>query len=283
MDPDARNESVPDGLLDAVAEANHETFTKNGTPGRSETDPARQGTDAKTKTATKQTTKTDSDEGDADNEEGLDIQDFSRQPVPSQQTDDSDATSQSTDSGANTNTETNTEAEIDWTTTLPPAPAEIELTPPKPDENGQIDPLEYTNYVKELAKHEMRLESYNTMVTTKAFDEVERILPEVKTNPGLATIIRNSFLANNDPVEMVNVAKELKGLFSGKQAEAAATATKNAKTSIEIQKNSTVETKGATQKKTDTTSTSNLDKRLARNDTSAFEELMNDWQAKKLV
>ena len=44
MDPNAgNNESVNDGIFSAVAEANHETYQRNGTPEKAQVDPAATG------------------------------------------------------------------------------------------------------------------------------------------------------------------------------------------------------------------------------------------------
>ena len=68
------NESVSDGIFEAVAEANHETYQRNGTPEKSSTDPAATGvTGGGTPTKQKPTQTADPAE-EGDNVNGLDTQ-----------------------------------------------------------------------------------------------------------------------------------------------------------------------------------------------------------------
>lgn len=290
LDGEVRNESIPDGLLDAVSAQNRETYARNGTPERANTDPAATGqTGTQTKTQNKNLNTNEAaaqaiedpeeEEAGGDNAEGLDSQDYSHQvPATEEATEDNN---EATTDLSQTNTETNNtqSTDDDWKNSLPTAPVSFQLEPPKPDDLGQIDPLEYTTYVKEAAKAEMRQEQYNQTVITRSFEEAEKILPELKTNPVVQNLVRQSYLAqiaNGDPTVVVNIARDVKTLLGGAKAEGA----NNAKTSITIQKNATVETKGATQKKVTTPPKDKaLDKRLARNDTTAFEELMGGWMA----
>jgi hypothetical protein len=286
MDQDGpRNESVPEGLLAAVAEANHETYQKNGTPKRSETDPAATGaTGAQSEHKPKQTKQKPDEavddldeENGGDNADGLDSQSFSHdlETVEAETAEDNEAASEP----SQTNTENNAEVNDDWKNALPTAPAALTLEPPKPDEFGQIDPLEYTTYVTERAKAEMRQEQYSQLVITRSFEEAEKVLPELKTNPQVQALVRDTFyaqIANGDPTVVVEIARNIKSLLNGSKAQGA----QNTKTHIEVQKNAAVETKGATQKKATTpVKDKNLDKRLQKGDTSAFEELMNGWMS----
>lgn len=288
MDPNGRNESVPDGLIEAVASANHETYSKQGTPDKVAKDPAATGATGaqggvkplKPKTNT-ETEIDDAEEEDAgDNAEGLDEQDFSRQPVSSETTD--DETEATTTEPLQTNTETQTAEDDAWKKDLPSPPPEFKLTAPKPDEFGQIDPQDYTTYVTEKAKAEIRQESYNQLVVTRSFEEAEKVLPELKTNPVIQGLVRQTYLSqvySGEAPDVVKVARDIKSLLGGAKSEGV----QSAKTSITIQKNAAVETKGATQKKASPSKADNLVKRLAKNDTSAFEELMSDWQTNKKV
>jgi hypothetical protein len=286
MDQDGpRNESVPEGLLAAVAEANHETYQKNGTPKRSETDPAATGaTGAQSEHKPKQTKQKPDEavddldeENGGDNADGLDTQSFSHdlETVEAENAVEDEATTEP----SQTNTENNAEVNDDWKKTLPPTPAALTIEPPKPDEFGQIDPLDYTTYVTERAKAEMRAESYNQLVITRSFEEAEKVLPELKTDPNIQELVRDTFyaqIANGDPTVVVDIARKVKNLLGGAKAQGA----QNTKTHIEVQKNAAVETKGATQKKAVTPSKDkNLDKRLQKGDTTAFEELLSGWAA----
>jgi hypothetical protein len=288
MDQDGpRNESVPEGLLAAVAEANHETYVKNGTPKRSETDPAATGTTGAQSEHKPKPTKQKPDEAvedldeenGGDNADGLDTKVYSHDLATIQEQN-ATGEDEATTEPSQTNTETNTEVNDDWKKALPTAPAPLTLEPPKPDEYGQIDPLDYTTYVTERAKAEMRNESYNQMVITRSFEEAEKVLPELKTDPNIQELVRDTFyaqIANGDPTVVVDIARKVKALLGGAKAQGA----QNAKTHIEVQKNVTVESKGATQKKSVTTTPKdkNLDKRLQKGDVSAFEELMGNWMA----
>ena len=287
MDPNGRNETVPDGLIEAVASANHERYQKEGTPEKVAKDPAATGATGSqggvTKLA-KTNTETDIDdeqeENPGDNAEGLDEQDFSRQPVSS--TTEADTTDETSTDPSQTNTETQTADDDAWKQDLPTPPPEFTLTPPKPDEFGQIDPQDYTTYVTEKAKAEIRQESYNQLVVTRSFEEAEKVLPELKSNPVIQGLVRQTYLSqvySGEAPDVVGIARDIKSLLGGAKSEGV----QSAKTSITIQKNAAVETKGATQKKASPSKADNLAKRLAKNDTSAFEELMGDWQANKKV
>lgn len=285
MDPNGRNESVPDGLIEAVAAANHETYSKNGTPDKSASDPAANanitGAQNTHKPKTNKQTQTEETEEYEGDDEGLDTQDFSRKPVPSR------TEVEDTETGEPSKTETNTEAEkpsdYDWLAELPQAPEEKEILPPKPDEFGQIDPVEYADYLEARLDQKRKIDDHNRTVITKAFDAVEKILPEVKDTPSLQKVIRNTFLANSNPVEIVDLARELRTTLDGKTQAGKTQGIQNAKSSITIQKNAAVETKSPTQKTQTSSKNDTLAKRLAKNDTSAFEELMSDWQQNNKV
>lgn len=279
-----RNESVPEGLLDAVAAANRETNQKNGTPDKDAKDPAQNAEISgaqnthKPKTNKKQSDDFSEEEAEGD-DEGLDTQDFSHQPVPSR-TEVEDNTETGEPSKTETETEAETPSDYDWLAELPQAPEEVEIKPPTPDEFGQIDPVEYADYLEQRLDQKRKIDDHNRVVITKAFDAVEKILPEVKTTPSLQKVIRNTFFANNNPVEIVDLARELRTTLDGTSQKAKTAGIQSAKTSITVQKNAAVETKSPTKKTaTKTSKDQSLDRRLAKNDTSAFEELMGDWQA----
>ena len=268
MDPNAgNNESVNDGIFAAVAEQNHETYQRNGTPEKSTTDPAATGvTGGGTPTKQKNTKQTEADDDDGsyegDNAEGLDEQDFSRQPVPSTTEAEEETTDSTTDATSQTNTETDTVAD-DWKNSLPPDPGEFTLEPPKPDDYGQIDPKEYGDYIRAQIRHENRVEEYNAKLITATFDTVEKILPEIKDNAAYQAAIRNTYYGTLSADDTVNLAKELRASIDKVAGENKAAGVQSAKTSITIQKNAAVESKGATQKKSpDTSRSDNLTKRL---------------------
>lgn len=280
MDPNAgNNETVNDGVFTEIAAQNHESFAAKGVADRSATDPAATGqtgggTPTKQKTKTN-TTDEDDGEPEGDNAAGLDEQDFSRQPVPA--TTEPETTDEATGTEpSQTKTETNTEVDDNWKASLPPPPPEFNRPAPQPDEEGRIDPQEYTDYVTERAMAKMRTENYNHMVIDRSFEEAEKVLPEMKANPIVAGLVKNAYLANvysGQEADVVQIARDVKTLLAGSKADGV----QNAKVSITKQKNATVESKGSTQKKATPSKSDNLDRRLKANDNSAFEELMGDW------
>lgn len=283
MDPNAgNNESVNDGIFSEIASANHELYASRGQLDKAANDPAatgKVGGGTPTKTKTPKQTDADEDDGEAegDNAAGLDTQDFSRQPVPSIETEDTD---EATGEPSQTKTETQ-EADATvadtWKTNLPPDPGEFTVKPPTPDEFGQIDPVDYTDYLEAKILHRQKSEAYNDKVITATFDTVEKVLPEIKDNPAFQSAIRNTFYNTLSGDETVALAKELRATIDKVAGVSKAAGVQSAKTSITIQKNAAVETKGATHKKADTSKADNLTKRLKSNDTSAFEELMGNW------
>lgn len=282
MEPnESRNESVPDGLVDAVAANNHELYASRGQSDKAEKDPAATGASgAQNHHTAKQTEKQDknneaSDEEDAgDNANGTDSQDFSHQ-VPSK---DEDQAEETTDASSDvTSQEETTVDDTEWQKYLPARPADFELKAPEPDGLGRVDPDEYTNYLEKKVEYNADVKAYNRAVVTQAFEAAEKVLPELKTNVTLQNIVKQTYLADirdgKTDANPVTVARELKKAFDGKVAEGV----QNTQTHIEVQKNATVEKNGATKRKASTRKGDDFDRRLQRNDTSAFEDLMGQW------
>lgn len=280
MDNDGtRNESIADGLIDAVAESNHDLYTQMGRTDRAQSDPAATGaTGAQsdhTKTQTeKQRQKNESvEEGDAsDNAGGLDTQDYSRE----KRTESEEDTTQETEvtSQEDTSTEVDDKA---WQKDLPFAPGEFTVQPPQPDELGRVDADAYADYVEKRVEHNQQVKAYNKLVINKAFEAAEAVLPELKTNAALQNIIKQTYLseisAGNLDANPVAVARELRSFFDSKVAEGAS----NTRTQITIEKNASVEKTGAAKPKSTPKKDSNFERRLAKNDTAAFEELIGGW------
>jgi hypothetical protein len=268
------NESANDGIFDAIAEANHEVYASRGQLDKAAADPAATGTTGGgTPSKVKKQTSED-DEPEGDNAAGLDEQDFSREPVSSEV----EPEVTPTEEPKQTET-TQPEADFDWQEGLPPDPGEFTLKPPVPDpDTGLIDPEAYSNFIRAQVRHDAKLESYNDTLITKTFDAVDRILPEVKDNQALQAAIRSTYFSTLSPTETVAMAKGLRTTLDSLAGASKAAGAQSAKTSITVQKNATVESKGATQTKSPSTSKSDsLVKRLQKNDTSAFEELMGGW------
>jgi hypothetical protein len=225
-------------------------------------------TKPETKTETKTQTNTKSEEEvTPDEEQGTDTQDFSRETeTPTEP--------ETPEPAEPSQTETKTEPEPvndDWKLTLPPPPPAFAIPAPTPDEDGNISPEAYTEYVTEKAKAEMRQENYLQQVENRALDEAEKILPELKTNPLVRTMLQNTRVAqvvNGQEGDAVSAAREIRALLG----EAKASGANNAKTQITITKNAQVETPN-NQTKPQPSKADKLDKRLKAGDDSAFAEL----------
>lgn len=176
-----------------------------------------------------------------------------------------------------TETENNAEQPtVDWKQFLPQAPAPSNVQFPEPDEDGNVDPREYEDYIVGKAEDRLQQKIYAQAYENAALDEVEKILPEIKTNPAVRKLIENQRIAqvvSGDTGDVVEIAKQIKLMMSTSKAEGA----QNAKSSITIQKNAALET-GAGQTKTDTSKRDALEKRLKKGDDSAFAELFETWE-----
>lgn len=268
---ESRNESVADGLVDAVAEANREAR-----PERAATDPAATGAsgaqNAHTSTQTQKQEKKNeavAEEDDSDNADGEDTQDYSRE-IPTKAEEPTETTTTTEEPSQST-----TEVTEEWYKDLPAAPGEFEIQPPEPDELGQVDPNAVYDYLGQKFKHDQKVEAYNNAYITKSFEAAEAVLPELKTNKALQQMVKQTFISDptnpaNHPIE---IAKGLSEAFSAKASEGA----NNAKTQITIQKAATVEKTGASKPKSSPKKDENFERRLAKNDSSAFEELIGGW------
>lgn len=221
-----------------------------------------------------------------DEEEEPDTQDFSRTPA-----DEPEDTVEKPAATEPSKTETETpvaESEVEaWKKTLPSPPPAYAGKQPEVDEQGQITnmtPQEYTQYITEVAKADLRQEMYVSNVENQALDYAEKILPEIKTNPAVRQMVQNARVAsiiNGQQIDAVTAAlqvKEALGITTTKLAEAKAEGAQNAKTSITIQKNAAVETKGASQTKPQANRADKLAKRLKAGDNEAFVELFDGWE-----
>ena len=203
-------------------------------------------------------------------------------------TTETDATS--TDPNAPLKTETQTEVaeDFDFAATLPPAPQGYAGKVPEIDpETGQItnmNPVEYATYMRESTKAEMKLEGYNNFVEHAALDAAEKILPELKTNPAVRTLVENARVAGLYNGQMLNsfeaakLVRDALGLAPAKIADAKAQGAQNAKTSIEIQKNASLETSSSQKGNPTADRITTLQKRVQRGDDEAFVELLGLWE-----
>jgi hypothetical protein len=188
---------------------------------------------------------------------------------------------------AHSQTEESTEAEVDnWQETLPPPPQPYQGPQPEFDpETGTITnmtPAEYSRYMTEVAKAEMRQELYTSTVENRALDVAEQILPELKTNPAIRTMVENARVASiisGQQIDTVEAAKQVRdalGIAPERIKAAQAEGAQNAKASITVAKNAALETPSNAVPTEDTGA--ELIKRINRGDDEAFAELLGQWE-----
>ncbi len=173
--------------------------------------------------------------------------------------------------------QTEPKPEIDWTKFMTKPET---VVPPTPDENGNVDRDEWSAYLvakaKEEAKAELRAEDAIRTSVNRGLDQAEQILPEMKTNPKIAALVRDSAYARlidgQDP-DFTEAAKTIKELMGGVRAEA----TNNANVSVQTQQVAAVENGSSTQP-TGPDTGRDLADRINNNDQDAFVELIDEWQ-----
>lgn len=229
--------------------------------------------------------KTNTDEAPEDDEDKIiDEQDFSRPG----DTDEAPTETNTEPSQTETKTETQATPEIDWVATLPPPPPVYNGVKPEVDpETGQLKnmtALEYAQYIEDKTLNAQEHRNYARLVETKALEAAEQILPELKTNQAVRTLVENartaSIIDGNqiDSYEAAKLVREALGLAPAKIQAAKTEGIQSAKTSITVQKRAAVETTGATQKQAAPSKADKLSKRLKSGDDSAFEELFDIMQ-----
>lgn len=300
-------EDMLEGVLDIVdteepalhvTEAPKKETVKPETKTETKTETAEE---PKTETKTETKTKTEAPEAkEEDDEDVEDSQDFSRTlPDESESDSEDESTTEAPSNTETENTEVATTPEGDEVKfDLPPVP-QFNLQPPQYNELGQITnmtPQQYDQYIIEKAKYDIKMEGWVQNSENRALDAAEKILPQIKTSPAIRAMVENARTAsilNNQPInsfEAAKLVKEALGLTNVDQkiaqarTEGKAEGVKSAKVSIERQKAATVETKGSTTKKAETSPKDRqLTKRLQMGDDSAFAELLDQWdQAGKL-
>lgn len=176
-------------------------------------------------------------------------------------------------------TETKVPDPIDWTAFVPTLKTDVQ--PPTPDENGNVDREEWSQYLIDKAKAEIRSEEAQRASINRGLDQAETILPEMKTNPKVAELVRNAAYANlvqGQAPNFIGAAQTIKDLMGGIKAEA----TNNANVSITTQKVAAVETGAATMPEAENKGRALAD-RINSNDQDAFVELMDEWQKQGVV
>lgn len=192
-----------------------------------------------------------------------------------------------TETQTHSQTEESTEVAVDnWQEKLPPAPQPYQGPHPEYDqETGVITnmgPQEYQAYLRETMKADLRAENYASQVENVALDVAEQILPELKTNPAIRTMVENARVAsilNGQQIDTVEAAKQVRdalGIAPEKIESARQQGAQNAKVSIETQSRAALET-GSTQVQTVDPSV-DLVKRINRGDDEAFSSLLDMWE-----
>lgn len=196
-----------------------------------------------------------------------------------------------TETDEHSKTETQTQAVDDnWKATLPPPPAPYSGPVPEVDpDTGQITnmtPEEYAHYMRETTKAELRQEAYGSYIENAALDAAERILPDIKTNQAIRTMVENARVAsiiNGNQIDAYEAAKQVRealGIAPEKLTQAKAEGAQNAKNSITIQKNAALETSASNQNTDGDDQVTQLQKRIKRGDDEAFAELLGIWEEK---
>ncbi|MCB1711290.1 MAG: hypothetical protein KDH96_02055 [Candidatus Riesia sp.] len=173
----------------------------------------------------------------------------------------------------------------DWKAAVPPAPKPYEGPVPEMDENGQVTNMtaaEYSDYIIARATANMRAENHMQTVEQRALDYAEQILPEIKSNPAIRQMVEDARVAsiiNGKQIDSVEAAvrvREALGIGTQQLASAKAEGARNAKHSIEIQKNAVLDS-SSTQKAPVTDGKDELVKRINSGDNDAMAELLGSW------
>lgn len=202
-------------------------------------------------------------------------------PAPAPSTTESETPSEpaATDTPAPSQTETQIPKPIDWTQFVPTMKTMVE--PPAEDENGQVSRDDLVRYAVEQAKVEMRSEAAQIQSLNKNLDQAEALLPEMKSNPKIAELVRNNAFATlqqGQAPDFVSAARAIKEIMGGVKAEA----TTNATTHITTQQNAAVGT-GSSTRPSETNKSQQLADRINSNDQDAFVELLDLWQKDGIV
>lgn len=185
-----------------------------------------------------------------------------------------------------TETQTETLVEDNWKETLPPRPADYAGPQPEVDpETGQVTNMDldqYQTWQRENMMASFRQEMWDNQVQQTALDNAEKILPDMKTNPGVRKMVLDTVTASIlsgqqiDSYEAARQVREAMGIGPAQIAAARAEATANVKTHIEVQKIAGVET-STPKAHGETDKVQNLQKRIRGGDDEAFAELLDIW------
>jgi len=165
---------------------------------------------------------------------------------------------------------------IDWQALIP---KRAPVAAPVPDENGEVDPTQLKEWLISEAVETLRTESEAQQAITTGVQAAEAILPEMKDNPQVASLMRDLTIAqlvDGREADMAEIAKTVRGIIG----EAKAAATENANASVTVQRNAALEG-GAAQPQD--TSKQDLAARINANEPDAFIELLDEWQKQGVV
>lgn len=214
--------------------------------------------------------------------EGQEAEETQTEQPKTDEVEETTETSETTETEEHSKTET--EEAPDWKNTLPPAPKPYDGPTPEIDpETGEVTnmtPQQYEDYLIGKAQAKMRAEMYENYVENTALEQAEQILPELKTNPVVRQMVENIRVAsviNGQQIDSVEAAKQVKELLGGARTEGA----NNAKTSIEVQKQASLDT-GKSQV-SEPSNEDKLFKRLQKGDNDAFVEIMDMWESEGKV
>jgi hypothetical protein len=190
-------------------------------------------------------------------------------------------------------TETTEQDFSNWKDSLPPAPIPYAGKKPEFDETGVIvnmTPQEYSDYNTQMALQALRDENFNQFVINKSLDVAEQVLPELKTNQAVRTLVENAQLSsvlNGAPIDAVQAAlqvKEALGLSADKIQAAKTEGANSTKASITVQENAALETGSSHVKTTDAQDRSrSIEQRVRRGDSNAFAELLDLWEEEGIL
>lgn len=179
-----------------------------------------------------------------------------------------------------TKPETKTEVpSFDWTGFTPD---KSQIAPaPEPNEDGIIDFEATKRHFIDSAKAELRAEEAFTSELNRQLGEAETILPQMKTNPKIAALVRNEAMVATQegrPLDLVGAAKTIADEFGVVRAEA----TQNANVSITEAENAVIGG-GSSQVGPTTSKEKELEARVNNGDESAIEEILDMWTADGVI
>lgn len=163
---------------------------------------------------------------------------------------------------------------FDWSQFVPDQSA---VPPaPTPDENGQVDFEELSKHLVEKAKAEIRSEERLRTELDRQFTEAEKVLPQIKKNPRLAAMVRDSAIVAAEqgaPLDIIGAAKVLAEEFGLERSQAQA----DARVVITEEERAAVGGGQSTAPDARATKIKQLEQRVNLGDRDAIEEVVDMW------